>query len=297
MPPSAWCQDWVTALRCGALGRCPHLTQGHPDVVRNPVSPTIPLMSFHPSLCPCMSPKLHRGHSTPTMVPHQHVHVHPSWFPCPHSSTSPCPHSLMFPSPTSPCPVSHLPTSLCHNIPMPSCSPCPCPPLSPFPNVPHPCVPVSPCPICCCCPLLQDICAVCQQLFDFLSQASNQSAVEVPAGMGDRCPSGCHCGGHGHRCHWVSWWVPASATQGGATVGATVADEVVAATEGATTGAMVTDATMVVCATVGAGMVGEVVADVSRCHGGDVTEWVPSCVPRSQVPRHRHHPWAAMLQW
>ncbi|NXO24600.1 PSPB protein, partial [Cisticola juncidis] len=32
MPPSVWCQDWVTALRCGALGRCPHLTQGHPDV-------------------------------------------------------------------------------------------------------------------------------------------------------------------------------------------------------------------------------------------------------------------------
>ncbi|NWV87257.1 PSPB protein, partial [Machaerirhynchus nigripectus] len=30
--PSAWCQNWVTALRCGALGRCPHLTQGHPDV-------------------------------------------------------------------------------------------------------------------------------------------------------------------------------------------------------------------------------------------------------------------------
>ncbi|NXY12076.1 PSPB protein, partial [Pteruthius melanotis] len=28
----AWCQDWETALRCGALGRCPHLTQGHPDV-------------------------------------------------------------------------------------------------------------------------------------------------------------------------------------------------------------------------------------------------------------------------
>ncbi|NXU05358.1 PSPB protein, partial [Buphagus erythrorhynchus] len=32
VPPSAWCQDWVTALRCGALGRCPHLAQGHPDV-------------------------------------------------------------------------------------------------------------------------------------------------------------------------------------------------------------------------------------------------------------------------
>ncbi|NXH93538.1 PSPB protein, partial [Pachycephala philippinensis] len=32
VPPSAWCQNWVTALRCGALGRCPHLTQGHPDV-------------------------------------------------------------------------------------------------------------------------------------------------------------------------------------------------------------------------------------------------------------------------
>ncbi|NXQ57771.1 PSPB protein, partial [Anthoscopus minutus] len=31
VPPSAWCQDWVTALRCGALERCPHLTQGHPD--------------------------------------------------------------------------------------------------------------------------------------------------------------------------------------------------------------------------------------------------------------------------
>ncbi|NWZ73123.1 PSPB protein, partial [Acrocephalus arundinaceus] len=32
MPPSAWCQDWVTALRCGALGHCLHLSQGHPDV-------------------------------------------------------------------------------------------------------------------------------------------------------------------------------------------------------------------------------------------------------------------------
>ncbi|NWZ87169.1 PSPB protein, partial [Poecile atricapillus] len=32
VPPTAWCQDWVTALRCGALGRCPHLTQGHPDM-------------------------------------------------------------------------------------------------------------------------------------------------------------------------------------------------------------------------------------------------------------------------
>ncbi|CAN8205692.1 unnamed protein product [Coccothraustes coccothraustes] len=31
VPPSAWCQDWVTALRCGALGRCPHLSQGSPD--------------------------------------------------------------------------------------------------------------------------------------------------------------------------------------------------------------------------------------------------------------------------
>ncbi|XP_068030435.1 pulmonary surfactant-associated protein B [Anomalospiza imberbis] len=32
VPPSAWCQDWVTALRCGALGRCPHLTRGPPDM-------------------------------------------------------------------------------------------------------------------------------------------------------------------------------------------------------------------------------------------------------------------------
>ncbi|NXD94710.1 PSPB protein, partial [Chaetorhynchus papuensis] len=32
VPPSAWCQNWVTALRCGALGRCPHLTRGSPDV-------------------------------------------------------------------------------------------------------------------------------------------------------------------------------------------------------------------------------------------------------------------------
>ncbi|NWW19325.1 PSPB protein, partial [Falcunculus frontatus] len=32
VPPSAWCQNWMTALRCGALGRCPHLTQRHPDV-------------------------------------------------------------------------------------------------------------------------------------------------------------------------------------------------------------------------------------------------------------------------
>ncbi|NXX26662.1 PSPB protein, partial [Nicator chloris] len=32
VPPSAWCQDWVTALRCGALERCLHLTQRHLDV-------------------------------------------------------------------------------------------------------------------------------------------------------------------------------------------------------------------------------------------------------------------------
>ncbi|XP_066193182.1 pulmonary surfactant-associated protein B [Sylvia atricapilla] len=75
MPPSAWCQDWVTALRCGALEHCPHLTQGHLDV---------------------------------------------------------------------------------------------------------------------------DICAVCQQTFDFLHQASNQS-TEVPAGRGTGA-TGCHCGGHGHSC-------------------------------------------------------------------------------------------------
>ncbi|NXH32244.1 PSPB protein, partial [Myiagra hebetior] len=32
VPPSAWCQNWMTALRCGALGRCPRLTQGSPDM-------------------------------------------------------------------------------------------------------------------------------------------------------------------------------------------------------------------------------------------------------------------------
>ncbi|NXY21359.1 PSPB protein, partial [Atrichornis clamosus] len=32
VPPSTWCQSWVTALRCGALGRCPHLTQEPSDV-------------------------------------------------------------------------------------------------------------------------------------------------------------------------------------------------------------------------------------------------------------------------
>ncbi|NWU87512.1 PSPB protein, partial [Onychorhynchus coronatus] len=32
VPPSAWCQSWETALRCGALERCPHLTQRPPDV-------------------------------------------------------------------------------------------------------------------------------------------------------------------------------------------------------------------------------------------------------------------------
>ncbi|NWT03262.1 PSPB protein, partial [Mionectes macconnelli] len=32
VPPSAWCQSWDTALRCGALERCPHLTQRPPDV-------------------------------------------------------------------------------------------------------------------------------------------------------------------------------------------------------------------------------------------------------------------------
>lgn len=107
---------------------------------------------------------------------------------------------------------------------------------------------------------------MCQQLFNFLRQASNQSTVEVPEGMGDSS----HCG-----CHWVSWWVPASATQGGATGSATVADEVVAVTEGATTGVMVTDTTTVFCTIVGAGMV----ADISRCHGGEVTGWMPPCVP------------------
>lgn len=186
-------------------------------------------------------------------------------------------------------PLSPLPTSLCHSIPMSSCSPCPSPPLLPFPDVPHPSVPVSPCLTCPCCPLLQDVCAVCQQLVGFLHHISNQSTVEVPVGTGDRGHCGCHRGGHGHRCHWVSQWVPASATQGGATV----ADEVVAATEGA----VVTDATMVVCATVGAGMGGEVVADVSRCHGGKVTGWMPSCVPWSQVPCHRCHPRAPAVQW
>ncbi|XP_066423299.1 pulmonary surfactant-associated protein B [Molothrus aeneus] len=34
-PPSARCQDWVTALRCGALGRCPLLGQGPPEVLRD----------------------------------------------------------------------------------------------------------------------------------------------------------------------------------------------------------------------------------------------------------------------
>ncbi|XP_039240560.1 pulmonary surfactant-associated protein B-like [Pipra filicauda] len=32
VPPSAWCQSWDTALRCGALERCPLLTQRPPDV-------------------------------------------------------------------------------------------------------------------------------------------------------------------------------------------------------------------------------------------------------------------------
>ncbi|NXF13097.1 PSPB protein, partial [Smithornis capensis] len=36
----------------------------------------------------------------------------------------------------------------------------------------------SPCPRC---PLLQDTCAICQQLFTFLQRASNQSAVQVVA--------------------------------------------------------------------------------------------------------------------
>ncbi|NXJ30105.1 PSPB protein, partial [Dicrurus megarhynchus] len=85
VPPSAWCQNWVTALRCGALGHCPHLTQGPPDV---------------------------------------------------------------------------------------------------------------------------DICALCQQLVGFLRHVSNQSTLEVPVGMGDRGHCGCHCGGHGHRWPWVSWWKP-----------------------------------------------------------------------------------------
>lgn len=61
---------------------------------------------------------------------------------------------------------------------------------------------------------------------------------------------------------------------------------------GVTVGAKGTDATMVVCATVGARMVGEVVAAVRRCQGGEVTGWRPSC-----VPRHRHHLWAPVVQW
>ncbi|XP_027487015.1 pulmonary surfactant-associated protein B-like isoform X4 [Corapipo altera] len=32
VPPSAWCQSWDTALRCGALEHCPLLTQRPPDV-------------------------------------------------------------------------------------------------------------------------------------------------------------------------------------------------------------------------------------------------------------------------
>ena len=68
-----------------------------------PLFPITPLMSLHPSLCPCvpcMSPKLHRGPSTPTMVPHHHVHKYPPWSSCPYS-------------PMSHIPMSHIPMSLC----------------------------------------------------------------------------------------------------------------------------------------------------------------------------------------
>ncbi|XP_063031513.1 proactivator polypeptide-like 1 [Melospiza melodia melodia] len=37
VPPSAWCQDWVTALRCGALGRCPRLGQGPLEALGDPL--------------------------------------------------------------------------------------------------------------------------------------------------------------------------------------------------------------------------------------------------------------------
>ncbi|XP_071273716.1 pulmonary surfactant-associated protein B [Agelaius tricolor] len=42
VPPSARCQDWVTALRCGALGRCPLLGQGPPEVLRDAPSEVRP---------------------------------------------------------------------------------------------------------------------------------------------------------------------------------------------------------------------------------------------------------------
>ncbi|KAM6996372.1 pulmonary surfactant-associated protein B [Passerculus sandwichensis] len=37
VPPSAWCQDWATALRCGALGRCPRLGRGPLEALGDPL--------------------------------------------------------------------------------------------------------------------------------------------------------------------------------------------------------------------------------------------------------------------
>ncbi|KAM4756289.1 pulmonary surfactant-associated protein B isoform 2-T2 [Cyanocitta cristata] len=159
-------------------------------------------MSFHPSLCPCtpcMSPKLHRGPNAPTMVP-RHVHMHP---PCPRSPVCQCPTSQHPCATTSPCPhAPHVPVFPCCRSPISHIPPSPCP-MSPCPRVPHPRVPishiplfpcltspcphvpvshipVSPCLTCPRCPLLQDVCAVCQQLVGFLRHVSNQSTEEKP---------------------------------------------------------------------------------------------------------------------
>uniref|UniRef100_A0A8C3QSY1 Uncharacterized protein n=1 Tax=Cyanoderma ruficeps TaxID=181631 RepID=A0A8C3QSY1_9PASS len=117
------------------------------------------------------------------MVPHQRASSLVPMSPFLHVPMSPFPH---VPCPTSPCPcvpppnipvpqhphVLMLPMSLSSPVAIPQCPTILCPHL-PVSNV-------FPSPTCPRCPLLQDICAVCQQLFDFLRQASNQSTVEKP---------------------------------------------------------------------------------------------------------------------
>lgn len=210
VPPSAWCQSWETALRCGALEHCTRHAWAPPATVRAPRHGESP-----PPRKPPKDPRPLAPYS-----PHvsQYTRV-------PTAHAPPCPHTHLCPHATSPFP--HVPKPPCPHSPKP---PCPQAPMSPVPILPSPHAPVSPkpqvpipprhtspCHISLCpqahfpashaprhssphqtslhphvsrprCHLSQDMCADCQQIITLLIRMANESATKVPVGMG---------GGHG----------------------------------------------------------------------------------------------------
>uniref|UniRef100_A0A8C3GY60 Surfactant protein B n=1 Tax=Corvus moneduloides TaxID=1196302 RepID=A0A8C3GY60_CORMO len=172
-----------------AVSPCP--TSQHPCATTSPCphAPHVPVF-----LC-CRSPISHIPLSPcPTSpcphVPHPRVPISPCpASPCPHVShprvpvshisVSPCPHVPHPRVPVSHISVSPYPHVPMSHIPMSPCLTSPCPRVS-HPRVPVSHISVSPRLTCPRCPLLQDVCAMCQQLVGFLRRVSNQSTEEKP---------------------------------------------------------------------------------------------------------------------